>query len=137
MTHTLKLVLYSGFLNLRVPYKGDRQVDDEERREAWALFRYNVIAPLLENGLDVAEKAAARKEILTGVHITPEGKKWTISERTLRNWLARHRTSQLKGLKNQRHENIGAMKAVKRFWSKLKGCGSECGRAAFRTFSCI
>jgi hypothetical protein len=32
-------------------------VNDEERREAWALFRYNVIAPLLESGLDSAERA--------------------------------------------------------------------------------
>jgi hypothetical protein len=87
-------------------------VNDEERREAWALFRYNVIAPLLENGLDGAEKAAKRKEILETVHSTPDGKKWIISERTLRNWLARHRTSQLNGLKNQRHENLGVMKAM-------------------------
>jgi transposase InsO family protein len=87
-------------------------VNDEERREAWALFRHNVIAPLLETGSDGAEKAAKRKEILAGVHITPDGKKWTISERTLRNWLARHRSSQLKGLKNQRHENLGVMTAL-------------------------
>lgn len=87
-------------------------MNGEERREAWALFRYNVIAPLLANGLDGAEKSAKRKEILAEVHITPDGKSWTISERTLRNWLARHRRGQLKGLKNQRHENIGAMKAL-------------------------
>ena len=36
-------------------------MSDEERREAWALFRYNVIAPLLESGLDGAEKATKRK----------------------------------------------------------------------------
>jgi putative transposase len=87
-------------------------VIEEERREAWALFRYNVIAPLLEPGLDGAEKAAKRKEILAAVHITPDGKRWTISERTLRQWLSRHRTSQLKGLENQRHENLGLMKAL-------------------------
>lgn len=85
---------------------------DEERKEAWALFRYNVIAPLLEDGLDGAEKAARRRDILTEVHTTPDGKKWTISERTLRHWLARHKTSQLKGLENRRHENHGAMKAL-------------------------
>jgi len=87
-------------------------VNEEERRESWALFRYSVIAPLLESGMDGAEKAAKRKEILASVHMTPEGKKWTISERTLRQWLARHRTSQLKGLENQRHENLGVMKAL-------------------------
>jgi hypothetical protein len=87
-------------------------VNDEERREAWALFRYNVIAPLLEPGLDGAEKAAKRKEILAAVQITPDGKRWTVSERTLRQWLARHRTSHLKGLENQRHENLGAMKVL-------------------------
>lgn len=87
-------------------------MNDEERREAWALFRYNVIAPLLENGLDGAEKAAKRQEVLAEVHITPDGKRWTISERTLRNWLARHRTGQLTGLKNQRRENLGVMKTL-------------------------
>jgi transposase InsO family protein len=87
-------------------------VSDEERREAWALFRYNVIAPLLESGLDEAEKAAKRKEILATIQTTPDGKKWTISERTLRNWLCRHKRGLLKGLENQRHENPGAMKAL-------------------------
>lgn len=87
-------------------------MSDEEKREAWALFRYNVIAPLLESGLDGAEKAAKRKEILEAVYITPEGKRWTISERTLRHWLARHKTNQLKGLENQRHENLGSMKVL-------------------------
>ncbi len=87
-------------------------MSDEERREAWALFRYNVIAPLLESGLDEAEKAAKRKEILATIQTTPDGKKWTISERTLRNWLCRHKRGLLKGLENQRHENPGAMKAL-------------------------
>ena len=87
-------------------------MNDEERREAWALFRYNVIAPLLEPGLDSAEKAETRKQVLAQVHTTPDGKRWVISERTLRTWLARHRKDQLKGLQNRRHETLGVMKSL-------------------------
>lgn len=92
--------------------KGDQQVNEEERREAWALFRHNVIAPLLESGLDSAEKALIRKNILAEVHTTPDGKKWTISERTLRNWLARHKNGQLNNLQNRRRETLGTMKSL-------------------------
>lgn len=87
-------------------------MDNEERREAWALFRFNVIAPLLERGLDGAEKAMVRKEILSEVYTTPDGKKWRISERTLRKWVARHKQSQLKGLENRRHATKGEMKVL-------------------------
>ena len=87
-------------------------MSDEDHREAWALFRFNVIAPLLESGLDGAEKARVRKQILSEVYTTPDGKKWTISERTLRKWLARHGQGQLQGLLNRRHETQAEMKAL-------------------------
>jgi transposase InsO family protein len=87
-------------------------VSEDERREAWALFRYSVIAPLLESSLDGAEKAAKRNEILNQVHTTPDGKKWTVSERTLRNWLERYKEGQLGALENRRHSRHGTMKAL-------------------------
>jgi transposase InsO family protein len=84
----------------------------DERRDAWALFRFNVIAPLLESGLDGAEKTLIRKQILSEIYTTPDGKKWNISERTLRKWVARYRQSGLEGLRNRQHKLRGQMKAI-------------------------
>ena len=84
----------------------------DEHREAWALFRFNVIAPLVESGLDGAEKAQIRKDILSEIYTTPDGKKWRISERTLRKWVARYKQGQLEALHNRRHDRRGEMKAI-------------------------
>jgi len=92
------------------------------------VFRYNVIAPLLENGLMWPRKRQRARDSDWRTHHAG-GKKWTISERTLRNWLARHRTA-TQGLKNQRMK-ISRMKA----WPKSLGAAKAAERmrsAAFR-----
>jgi putative transposase len=85
---------------------------DEDRRQKWAEFRFEVIAPLLDSKLDGAEKARIRQAILREVCTTPDGKKRRISERTLRNWLNRFRTGQLKELENRGNKMRGQMKAL-------------------------
>lgn len=85
---------------------------DEERRQSWAQFRFEVIAPLLDDKLDGAEKARLRREILAKIYTTPEGKSWRIAERTLRNWLNRYRRGQLGELENRRSKMHGQMKAL-------------------------
>jgi putative transposase len=89
----------------------DRQVD-EERRQLWAQFRFEVIAPLLGEKLDSAEKARLRKEILAKTYTTPDGKSWRVAERTLRQWLNRYRKGQLGKLENRRNKTYGQMKAL-------------------------
>lgn len=85
---------------------------DEERRQLWAQFRFDVIAPLLDHRLDGAEKARLRQEILAKTYTTPDDKRWQISERTLRSWLNRYRKGQVGELENRRSRTRGQMKAL-------------------------
>jgi hypothetical protein len=54
---------------------------DEEHRQSWAQFRFEVIAPLLDDKLDGAEKAGLRQQVLAKTYTTPDGKSWRIAER--------------------------------------------------------
>lgn len=85
---------------------------DEERRQKWANFRFEVIAPLLDEKLDLAERAELRRKILATTYTTPDGKSWRIAERTLRNWLNRYQSGRLKELENRRNKTYGEMKAL-------------------------
>jgi putative transposase len=85
---------------------------DEERRQAWSQFRFDVISPLLDDQLDGAERAKLRQEILALTYTTPEGKNWRIARRTLRNWINRYRRGKLVALENQPSKTRGQMKAL-------------------------
>lgn len=85
---------------------------DEEGRQLWSQFRFDVIAPLLDDKLDGAEKAMLRQGILAKTYTTPDDKLWRISERTLRSWLNRYRKGQLSELENRRNRTRGQMKAL-------------------------
>jgi putative transposase len=85
---------------------------DDEHRQAWAQFRFEIIAPLLDSNIDRAEKTRIRQEILAKNYTTPDGKNWRIAERTLRNWHRRFLRGQLAELHNQRHKARGTMKAL-------------------------
>jgi putative transposase len=86
--------------------------DHDEWRQAWAQFRFEIIAPLLDGKLDHVEKARIKEEILAKVYVTPSGKSKRIGERTLRHWLNRYHSGQLDGLYNQRNKTRGSMKAL-------------------------
>jgi len=64
------------------------ELDDRTRR---ALFRLEVIAPLVSGRLEKAELAEMRKQVLSRVYDTPDGQQWQVSERTLRAWIKKHR----------------------------------------------
>jgi putative transposase len=85
---------------------------DDELRQSWAEFRFQVIAPLLDEKLDAAERAHVRKQILSRVYTTPDGKERRIAERTLRHWLKRFRKGQLNELENRHNKSHGEMKAL-------------------------
>jgi putative transposase len=85
---------------------------DDDYRQAWAQFRFEVIAPLLDERLDKAERARLRAEILRRSYTRPDGKEWYASERTLRNWLQRYASGELSGLENRCHGARGRMKAL-------------------------
>lgn len=72
---------------------------DEDRLTEIALFRYGVILPLLEKGLEPAEARRRRQEILERHHQIPYTGKTRISDRTLRRWLLNYRRDGFAGLK--------------------------------------
>jgi len=72
----------------------------DDARTSIALFRYRVIAPLLDPSLDEAERRRIRQEILAREHPCPEpGGTRRVSGRTLRRWLAAYRKGGFEGLK--------------------------------------
>lgn len=85
---------------------------DDEWREKWAQFRFEVIGELLDKNLDRAERSRIRKEILSRVFIRPDGKSWRIAERTLTEWLQRYERGGLAELANRVDRRKGEMKAL-------------------------
>jgi putative transposase len=85
---------------------------DDERRERWARFRFEVIAELLDKNLDRAERARLRQAILSRTYTRPDGTSWKIARRTLNSWLSRYEKGQLKGLENRQDKRLGQMKAL-------------------------
>lgn len=72
--------------------------DSENRRREWAEFRFRVIAPLVCGEYTPQELSIIRRGILSKAHETPDGEMWQVSERTLRQWVANHKSAGLGGL---------------------------------------
>jgi putative transposase len=87
-------------------------VTENDKREEWAQFRFGVIAPLVCRRLDEAERRQLKKEILEQVFVTPDGKEKRVAERTLREWIARHRLYGFEGLLRFRRSDSGVCKAI-------------------------
>lgn len=72
----------------------------DDVRTSIALFRYRVIAPLLDPSLEEAERRRIRQEILAREHPCPGlGGARRVSGRTLRRWLAAYRKGGFEALK--------------------------------------
>lgn len=85
------------------------ELDDRTKR---ALFRLEVIAPLVSGRLERNELAAIRKQVLARVYETPDGRQWQVAERTLRTWLQRHRESGFNGLFDGDRGTYGTNRAL-------------------------
>lgn len=86
---------------------------DEQQRQNIALFRFRVIAPLLEPDLDGEQRRRILADILTRAHalIDQEGTR-TVSERSLRRWLAAWRKNQrLEDLAPRTRRDVGSVRA--------------------------
>lgn len=66
--------------------------------EAQALFRYRLIAPLLDPVATDEEKRAWRKDVTSKEQLFPDGSRRRVGERTLRRWVALYRTGGWYGL---------------------------------------
>ena len=85
------------------------ELDDRTKR---ALFRLEVIAPLISGRLERSERAVIRKQVLNRVYETPDGKSLQVAERTLRSWLKRHREGGFNGLFDGARGTYGSNRAL-------------------------
>ncbi len=84
--------------------------DDE--REAWALYRYRLISPLL----DPAASTADRRDFWQYLHdhppTNPLGHPWVPSTRVVRHYCHLYRTGGFDALQPARRADLGALKAI-------------------------
>lgn len=83
-----------------------------DNRTKKALFRFEVIAPLIPNGLSKQELESERKRILGRLYTMPDGSQWQISERTLRAWMSRYKRHGFVGLFDADRGTFGACRAL-------------------------
>lgn len=85
---------------------------DDDWKEKWALFRFEVISELLDKNLDRAERSRIRQNILARTFIRPDGREWRIATRTLAEWVQRYEMGGLAGLEKRPDKRRGEMKAL-------------------------
>jgi putative transposase len=84
-------------------------LDDRTKR---ALFRFGVIAPLVSTNLSMEERKNIRKRILSEKHQNEKGEEQRVSERTLCDWLMRHRKKGFEGLYDAVRGTYGRCRAI-------------------------
>jgi putative transposase len=84
-------------------------IDDRTKK---ALFRLEVIAPLVSWHGSKQELALERKRVLERVYKTPAALEWRISERTLRAWLNRYKQKGFTGLFDNDRGTYGKCRAI-------------------------
>lgn len=86
-------------------------VRDDDKARAEALFRYRVIAPLLEEGATdpLRERVA---EVAAATHAHPHEGEITLSARTLWTWLACFRGGGIEALHPRRRKDKGSVRAM-------------------------
>lgn len=81
---------------------------DKEKKEQWALFRFQTIAPLLE--LPRGEQEMIIQEA-TGLPVeAPNGKQTPLSRSTLMRWLALYRKKGIEGLQPSNRKDKGSLR---------------------------
>lgn len=85
---------------------------NDDRATEEALFRYGVISPLLEPGLNRAEQSRRRREILSRPHALPGGGHRRVSARTLRRWLKAYREGGFEALKPKPRRDRSSPRAI-------------------------
>jgi len=85
---------------------------EEERRTQIALFRYALIAPLLNRPLERGEIAAHLKAVAAQTHRIPYCKRSTLHDETLWRYLARYRRGGFEALKPQPRADAGKSRSI-------------------------
>jgi len=82
---------------------------DKDKKEQWALFRFQTIAPLLD--LQRGEQERLIQELVGKPIEAPNGKLFPLSRSTLMRWLARHRKKGVEGLQPMDRKDKGGLRA--------------------------
>lgn len=85
---------------------------DIDERTRKALFRLEVIAPLVSWHGSKQELALERKRVLERTYTTPSALEWRISARTLRGWLRRYKQEGFAGLFDADRGTYGSCRAI-------------------------
>jgi len=81
-----------------MPPKGGNVLSTEESRQAIAVFRFEVIAPLVVRPLQPGERSHLLLELSNRLWKTPDGRVIRIHQRTIARWVARYRERGFAGL---------------------------------------
>jgi len=84
--------------------------DDEQ--EAWALFRYRLISPLLDPACSHADRAATLAYLRAHPPQDPHGRRWMPALRTLERYQQRYRTGGLEALRPLRRADWGTRRTI-------------------------
>jgi len=77
-----------------------------------ALFRYRLIAPLLDPDLKRGEKNCLFSAIAAKIHLLPNGKEKQFSRETIRSWYKRYRKFGFEGLETKSRSDYGKSRIV-------------------------
>lgn len=94
------------------PEKSQGLPPEEERRTQIALFRYTLIAPLLNRPLERGEIAAHLKAVAAQTHRIPYSTRQSLDEETIWRYYARHKEGGFEALKPQPRADAGEPRRI-------------------------
>ena len=83
-----------------------------DERDAWALFRYRCISPLLDPAGSPADRRAYRAFLQTHPPTAPTGQPFLPSDRSLRRYVQQYRQGGFEALRPRRRADVGTLRAI-------------------------
>jgi transposase InsO family protein len=87
-------------------------IEKKSSNETIALWRFEIIFPLLKDNLQSGEKTMILQEIVSRQYEIPGTRKTTICKATIYIWLKSYRKDGIKGLYPKKRKDLGASKAL-------------------------
>jgi len=84
--------------------------DDEQSQEAFALFRYRLIADAID--AERGARGTILQEVALREHLAPDGRTLRVSLRTLERWLVRFEKHRLEGLRRAARRDRGTTRGI-------------------------
>lgn len=100
----------------RESFTSDVLAIPQEWPQAEALFRAQLVAPLLDPLSSPEERTAWRRWVTSRRHVLPNGESRQVGERTLRRWVAQARAAGYEGLQTRPRRDRGRLRTLKQEW---------------------